>query len=70
MAAMSPTGLAADTIAQFLLLCAICELPNRIFFPALVEMGFSGLEVCAREAILQWLTCSPCNSLLLYTSHF
>jgi hypothetical protein len=38
--------LATSTWVQFLLLCAILELPNRIFFPALVEMGFSGLEVC------------------------
>lgn len=74
-AAMSATGLAADTIAQFLLLCAICELPNRIFFPALVEMGFSGLEVCllsrARDRIItNGFLYSPRNLLLLYASHF
>jgi hypothetical protein len=38
-------GLSTATYVQFLLLCVIIELPNRIFFPALVEMGFSGLEV-------------------------
>eukprot|EP00124_Ichthyophonus_hoferi_P000176 Ihof_evm13s6 gene=Ihof_evmTU13s6 len=38
-------GLVADTILCFLFYCVLIELPNRIFFPALVEMGFSGLEV-------------------------
>eukprot|EP00123_Amoebidium_parasiticum_P018569 comp24242_c0_seq1/m.44843 comp24242_c0_seq1/g.44843 ORF comp24242_c0_seq1/g.44843 comp24242_c0_seq1/m.44843 type:complete len:714 (-) comp24242_c0_seq1:197-2338(-) len=38
-------GLWADTVLCFLFYCVLAELPNRIFFPALVEMGFSGLEV-------------------------
>ena len=53
-------GLLADSIACYLLLCLICELPNRIFFPALVEMGFSGLEVHSSKRGANGQLCSRC----------
>eukprot|EP01134_Creolimax_fragrantissima_P007782 CFRG7782T1 len=66
-------GLYADVVLWFLLWCVLAELPNRIFFPALVVMGFSGLEVLLGVHLLTaliginhvWHFTSNWNSLFL-----
>ncbi|KNC86521.1 hypothetical protein SARC_01349 [Sphaeroforma arctica JP610] len=69
-------GLLSDGVLWLMLWCLLCELPNRIFFPALVAMGFSGLEVFLAVHLftaligikLVWRFCANWISVLLAAS--